>query len=265
MFSIIWRQLTKFNRKSTKVWYRYVIGSYLGVRYMSEDKNIAAVYASWTTFLNSLDQLKNGVPGQIDRTVFPGMAGGIQSQLFSGFKFLGLTGEFGKPTEMMRRLAVADEETRKALMAEILRDRYAKVFALDLKQATLAQVLQVLGESYGVGGDTRDRALRFFLAAAEFAGIELSSFIKGAKRTTGPRKGKANGQGKQPRTGSISGDDEEEDLVPDPASGTSKTIKLKSGGTVTVSASLDVFSLKPDDREFVFGLIDKLNAYEESL
>lgn len=230
---------------------------------MVADRKLAAVYVPWKTFWNSLNQLKNGVPGQIDRTVFPGMAGALQSQLFSGYKFLGLMDDAGKPTDLLNRLAVAEDDQRRILVAQILRERYPKIFDLNLKQATLAQVSDVFSDSYNVGGDTKDRALRFFLVAAEFAGIELSSFIKGAKRTT--RRARNNGaqSGRQQRATGFDDDEEDAEEQP-PAGGTSKTIQLKSGGTVTVSASLDVFSLKPEDRNFVFELIDKLNAYEAS-
>jgi hypothetical protein len=42
----------------------------------------------------------------------------------------------------------------------------------------------------------------------------------------------------------------------------SKTVSLRSGGTVTVTASLDLFSLAADDRKLVFDLIDRLHEYE---
>ncbi len=46
------------------------------------------------------------------------------------------------------------------------------------------------------------------------------------------------------------------------AAGTSKVVNLKSGGTLRISATLDLFSLSPTDRTFVFSLIDKLEEYE---
>ena len=49
-----------------------------------------------------------------------------------------------------------------------------------------------------------------------------------------------------------------------PAPGTSRTVSLSSGGSLTVSATLDLFKLNPKDRAFVFDLIDKLAAYEEA-
>jgi hypothetical protein len=45
------------------------------------------------------------------------------------------------------------------------------------------------------------------------------------------------------------------------ASGESKSIALKSGGTLTLSASFGFFSLSPSDRAFVFSLIEQLEEY----
>ena len=42
-----------------------------------------------------------------------------------------------------------------------------------------------------------------------------------------------------------------------------KTVHLKSGGTVTLTAAVDLFSLTAADREFVFELIDKVQSYAE--
>ena len=41
-------------------------------------------------------------------------------------------------------------------------------------------------------------------------------------------------------------------------------VHLKSGGTLTLLASIDLLRLLPDDRKFVFDLIDKLEEYERS-
>jgi hypothetical protein len=40
-------------------------------------------------------------------------------------------------------------------------------------------------------------------------------------------------------------------------------VQLKSGGSLTLAASIDLFSLSAEDRAFVFGLIDRLQDYEQ--
>jgi hypothetical protein len=42
----------------------------------------------------------------------------------------------------------------------------------------------------------------------------------------------------------------------------SRTVRLKSGGTITVTASVDMFALEEDDRRLLFELIDRLREYE---
>lgn len=46
-------------------------------------------------------------------------------------------------------------------------------------------------------------------------------------------------------------------------SGESRSVTLRSGGTLTISASTGFLSLSSADRKFVFGLIDSLEAYEK--
>ena len=50
---------------------------------------------------------------------------------------------------------------------------------------------------------------------------------------------------------------------PPPPSGESKTIALRGGGTLTLSASVKFFDLPKAERDFVFKLIDELAEYEE--
>lgn len=41
------------------------------------------------------------------------------------------------------------------------------------------------------------------------------------------------------------------------------TVNLRSGGTITLTASVQLMKIKKEDREFVFSIIDALQAYEE--
>jgi hypothetical protein len=40
-----------------------------------------------------------------------------------------------------------------------------------------------------------------------------------------------------------------------------RTVRLKSGGRVTLTASFDLFALGAEDRAFVFDLVDRLQRY----
>lgn len=225
---------------------------------MATDKEkVGAVYVGWSTFKNAIDTLTEAMPNRIDRTVFPGLAGGVQGQLLTGLKFLGLVGEDGKPTQALLALAVRDEAERKKQVEKILRSSYAELFALDLTKTTPGELRERMGESYGVSGGTLDRALRFFISAAENAAIPLSAHVSKVK-SNGPALRRRRPAAK-PRV--------ESPATPAPAQGaggTSKSVNLASGGTLTISASLDLFSLTQYDRTFVFSLIDKLEEYEKA-
>jgi hypothetical protein len=222
-------------------------------------KQTSAVYVGWMTFKNAIEGLAQGVPNVIDRTAFPGQSGGVQSQLLAGLKFLGLTDDDGVPTLDLHRLAVEDEAARKEVLGEILRKRYADLFALDLQKATSGQLSDVMGRSYSVSGDTKNKALRFFLAAAKYAGVPMSRFLNDAKtprpRTTSAPPRVRNGT-KSPAPTSTKADAT--------SGGTSRTITLLSGGCLTISVSVNLFDLSGDDRKFVFGLIDSLAEYQSA-
>jgi hypothetical protein len=220
------------------------------------EKKQAAVYVGWTTFKNSLTQLAEGVPNVIDRTAFPGQSGGVQSQLLAGLKFLGLIDESGKPTQDLHGLAVRDEAARKEAMKRLLQERYAALFDLGLDKATPGQLAEALSKHYNVSGDTRDKAMRFFLLAAKYSGVKVSRFLaKGA----GVRKPRAARRG-----ASNSNDAETDPPAPDATpSTTARTVTLASGGSLTLSADFDVFTISAEDRAFVFGLIDSLIEYEK--
>ena len=222
------------------------------------DKKLAAVYVSWKTFQNSIEQLSKGeIPNVIDKTVFTGMAFSIQNQLFAGMRFLGLIDEKSKPTPWLEALVDQDEGVRKARLRDLLQRRYAELLALNLKKSTPDEIAKTMTEAYGVTGDTREKAARFFINAADYAGIELSPLLLGTKsngsRGTATRKRVIRKQAAQGQPGNISSE----------KSGTSKTVRLQSGGTLTLSATLDLFSLNSEDRKFVFEFIDKLDTYQQ--
>jgi len=209
-----------------------------------------------------MDNLAQGIPNRVDRSAFPGLAWGVQAQLLRGMKFLGLIDDDSNPTAALHAVAVSDEAARKEKLKVILRERYANLFALDLMKVTPAQLTEQMGVSYNVTGATRDKAVRFFLAAVEYVGIPVSRLFK-PKMGNGAAPGRRRRAGRPPKSAAITGP---EATGPDaaPPGGTTRVVKLKSGGTLTVLASLDLFSLSPADRTFVFELIDRLEQYERS-
>lgn len=226
-----------------------------------EAKGQAAVYVAWSTFNNTLNDLVQGIPNVIDRSAFPGQSWGVQAQLIAGFKFLGLITDAGKPTQSLEALAVRDQAARKEKLKTILKERYAELFALDLTKTTPVQLNERMAASYNVTGDTREKAMRFFLSAVQHAGIPVSRLLQ-------PKGGNGTGAAPTPRRRRTvprpRPEAQNPPLAPSGIGGsTSRVVMLRSGGTLTVSAAADLLNLSGDDREFVFGLIDKLADYEK--
>jgi hypothetical protein len=225
----------------------------------------AAVYVGWATFKSCILEglTHGGLPNTINRSVFPGQSGGVQAQLLSSLKFLDLTDEKGKPTKALHDLTVPDESARKQALEAILRARYAAIFDLGIERTTMDELTKTMADSYGVSGDTKGKAVRFFLGAAQYAGIPLSAYLLKASGGTNGRRRTRRARTGDPTPAPAAPPQFSATPQSTPAGGSQHTISLVSGGSVTIAVSLDMFKLTPEDRAFVFGLIDKLTEYEK--
>jgi hypothetical protein len=228
---------------------------------MADETKRAAAYLPWSTFKSALDQLAQGVPSRIDRSVFPGLAWNVQTQLFAGMRFLGLLRGEDEPTEVLNDLVSGSEEEQKAKLKKVIQNSYSELLAIDLTKATRAHFEEKLGELYSASGDTRIKAARFFVSAASYTGIPLSSFILPSSNGNGTKKRAVSNR---PRSSYKKPAATPPTPPPDPEKqgGTSRTVSLVSGGSLTVSATRDFFALNAADRKFFNTIIDQLEAYE---
>jgi hypothetical protein len=206
------------------------------------------------------------MPNRIDRTAFPGQSGAGQNQLLIAFRFFGLITDEGKPTPTLLAIAVADEAERKTALRKLVEAKYQSLFALNLMKTTHSEFAEKMTEVYNVTGDTRLKATRFFLAALAYLGIEISPLLlRDRTRPVGnggqTRRRRANRPRQEDDSQDDIVDDEDEDESTSPAA-ESRSVELKSGGTLTLSATTKFMSLSAADRKFVFDLIDKLEEYE---
>ena len=236
-----------------------------------EAKDKAAVYVSWKTFNGILDSLAEGIPSRIDKSVFVGQSGGVQSQLMAGLKFLNLIADDGTPTAALKAIAVNDEKARKEALQKVLKTAYADLFDMDLTAITSGQLYEQMGKAYSCSGETREKAIRFFLAAVQYAGLPLGRLLLQAKAATGGLPRKARRTTTRTRTngdleeGDDDGSEDDGGVVDEkPSAGNrmGRTVPLRSGGSVTVSAVVDMFSASEEDRAFLLHLVDKLKEYE---
>ena len=220
-------------------------------------RNPIPPYVAYRTFRNFLVQIeKQGVPGRIDRSVLAHKSGSVQSQLLLALRFLGLIHESGKPTDDLKELLMGIQRQRMAHFKSLLERSYPFVFGsgFDVETATSDQTEELFGRT-GASGETLRRCISFFVAAAKESGIRVSAYIK-------PHRGK---KARPTASRPVERKSETTASLPPtaPATATWKTIRLRNGGTLTLQLDVDLFQLPGEDREFVFSLIDQIQAFED--
>jgi hypothetical protein len=237
---------------------------------MAEDERGAAPpYVSFTTFLSLLDRLKEGgIPQRIDRSYWGGfLAGGYGAQVMTALRYLDLLKDNNEPTPKLDDLVNGE---RKAVLATLLRERYAPIFsAVDLARVTPGHLDEEFRKSYGISGQTARKVVGFFVQAAQYAGIEVSKHVSDRMRTrTTTRKPGTRTASRRPKDGNDIPPKQQEPALPAERGGESdgrtRTVQLRSGGRLTLSYSVDLFDLDRADRDFVFGLIDQLREYGQN-
>lgn len=226
---------------------------------MAEEKRMKAPpYLPLKTLLGALDALREGVPKRIDRGIWRSQSGAVQAQIMVALRFLGLLDDDDLPTmPLLEKLAKADEVERKTLLKALFEKHFRSIVAHDLTKVTPSMLNDEMG-NFGITGDTLRKAVRFFLQLAKYLEVPMSPFLKDSTRTS-PKTRRAtrtrlvtspvNGTAQAPISPS--------------ATGSSKSVILKGGGTLTMTVTADVWSMPADDRKFVLEIIDKIQSYEQ--
>ncbi|MFN0149006.1 MAG: hypothetical protein ACKVT1_21085 [Dehalococcoidia bacterium] len=221
---------------------------------MVEDKKDVGAYIPWKTLLTATEVLEQGLPQRLDPSVFPAFSGSIKSWTMSAFRFLGFTDSVGNVQPRLKAW-VNEPANRPALMKEVLLEKYPKVIALAAENGTVNQMKAAMGE-LGVSGTTLQKAMAFFIKASEFAQVPLPNAWKQAKLSMGTTTRKPKPTVEKPDDGTGKNRDGE-------SSGTTtKQIALDSGGTVTLTIAANPWTTSTSDRDWLFQLVDQLNAYE---
>jgi len=215
-------------------------------------------YVPFKTFNATLDSFAGFLPDRIDTSIWTSYSGGMRSQLLSAYKFFGLVNEDGSHNAELKKLADAKDD-RGPLLREIMKRSYGELLKLDLSKATPSSFDAEMRKIGGLEGDTHRKAIAFFLSAAKFSGIPLSPLIvaRGGLSTTRTKstpRPKREGDGAKPPSLNSPGANLGVSV---------KTVTLENGITLTLTASADVFSMTKSDRQWVLGVLDLLDKYEE--
>ena len=216
---------------------------------------------AWATFLNSVEKIAADLPNKMDRSYLGSMQGGMKSYLIGAFKGFGLIRDDLTVTDELRELAT-QPEARPERIAELLRRYYPKAVELGVTNATPGELDAVFGEMFPtISGQSRTKAIRFYLSACDYAGVQKSPLWKS------PRAGASVSRRGRPRTGRNGSEpDDGRAGLPQQPQGAIHSLRgfaLPSGATLTVSLSQDVLSLGRTERKFVMGIIDQIEEHIE--
>lgn len=221
-----------------------------------------APYLPFATFLGSLDVLAQGVPPKLDRTLWS-QSGLVQGQIMNAYRFFGLVDDDDASTEYLIKMAKYADQ-RPGVLKQLIENQYSDVLDQhDLTKMTLKMLEDEFEKNFAVTGTTKQKSVTFFLKAAKFADMPLSSFLQAQLRNTSARKKRGPKQRDQ-QNGQPSALTEVE-IVPNaiPTGAISHSVKLASGGKLTVIITVNPFAMPADDRTFVFSMIDMVQSYEK--
>jgi hypothetical protein len=217
---------------------------------------IPAPYLPFKTFIGSLDPFSQGIPPKIDRSLW-NQSGFTQGLILNAYRYFHLVDLTNKPTPQFQQLVKSKDKARKEEIKKLISVGYPDIVNLHDTATMTPKILDELMERYNVTGETKKKAVTFFLQAAKFAEIPLSNFLTEKIRST-------SGTRRRPTTQSTSINRVTTGTPSGIANTNTKRLSLASNGTIEMTISYDPFSISKDDREFIFGLIDKLQQYDEA-
>jgi len=216
-----------------------------------DEKKIVVAYVPFKTFIAAIEAFERHMPAQIDNSVWPTYSGAIRSQLLGAFKFLNLIDDRGNPTAALKAI-VENKTDRKALLRKTIEASYKPLISAGLQHMT-PKMFNDLMDTYGMTGETRNKVAAFFIQAAKYAEILMSPLLskRGGRGTTRRRKSNETAE------------DEYVFHTSDAAApGNLRTVDLQGGGKLTLILSVNMFDLTGEERDFVFGVIDLCQDYE---
>ena len=154
-----------------------------------------------------------------------------------------------------------DTERWKPALLELLKESYPSIMALQLETITRSHLAREFRKTYKSKDDTGRKQLTFFINATRDAGRELSKRIDRPVRSSRRRSilaTKRMGVDAATLPTGLNQPDSSADRE------STKSIKFKGGGTVTLSVTVNLLKVQRADREFVNRLIDLLDEYESN-
>lgn len=215
-----------------------------------DPKVVPAAYLPFKTFISSIDALQQGIPRKLDRTIWR-QAGIVQGQIMMAFRFFKLINESDEPTPALHQL-VNHPSTRPQQIAALVQQAYSDVLAHDLTKMT-PKMLDEAMSKYNVQGDTKRKAMAFFIRAAKYAEMPMLPLLAAQTRNSNGVRRKRKPIVVEPVPVGPRSQSAGNTII--------KTVLLPSGAKISLHIDAQWLDLSPAERDYVFGLVDFLQNH----
>lgn len=143
----------------------------------------------WATFQNTIEKVVSEMPNRVDREYLSNQSGSIQSYVISAFKAFGLINDDLTVTAALR--SMVDEDGRKSELRRLMEVHYPKAVELGKQNSTDGELNESFAAMFPtVTGESRVKAIRFFLVGCEYLEIPRSPLWKKQRSSPGPTQRK---------------------------------------------------------------------------
>lgn len=199
-------------------------------------------YIAFKTLTDVVDRMaEEGPPTRVDATYLDNYAGGYRPTVIGNLQSMGLLKKTLEPEQKLLDLVAATEPDRKALYAALFRDLYPDILSMALN-STQGEFLEAFA-SRGASGDTRRKAISFFLKGCNYAGIEVGKMWKTPPASTSGARKRTNNKDKDPGNGTPP-------PTPHNATGSGEIVTIDLGEAGEVVVRVDVKWLQLDNDTF---------------
>ena len=221
-------------------------------------------YMSFQTFWNFIAELgEKPLPPQIDRSMLRTKSGTDQMNLVATLKGFGLIRDDGTVTPRLLELVGENSEGRAKLLGELVRGYYEAPLRVSADNGTEKLLHDSFAEAFGYEGNTRRKAITFFLHAARTAGIPLSPHFPVTRTGAGGGSSPPVKRGPRRKTAPATTPDRGGAGASRPA-GEVKVIDFGEAGAVTVTVGVKWLELPTAKMVALRKLVDDFEALGEA-
>lgn len=198
-------------------------------------------YATFKAFVLGL--APEAMTSTVGRSTMGDARESTKPHLLHALHALALVGPGGEVLDPLVRMSISEDAFRNELRA-IIRDVYAAPLRLADQGGSTSELTWLFARAGGYSGSTLRKAVTFFLHAAADCDIAVSPNFRTPQRTDRYRFERAAASSATR------------------SQAARHSVQLSSGGTLVLLCTSDLLSLDAKDRDFVFGLVDAMRAYE---